>query len=148
MNLRQVARIAGPLSFLKSAMVLKSGASLSGQPHQLDVALGLPLQPAAGGDLVDVAVDIDLQQHARVIRRPSGRLRHDAREPKCPQVQLADEHVDHPDRVLLRDIVIQIFWKQDGLTAVLTLDEALHLRLRSSVVEILTQEGFSHSLGH
>ena len=27
MNLRQVARIAGPLSFLKSAMVLKSGAS-------------------------------------------------------------------------------------------------------------------------
>jgi len=27
MNLRQAARIAGPLSFLKSAMVLKSGAS-------------------------------------------------------------------------------------------------------------------------
>ena len=27
MNRRQVARIAGPLSFLKSAMVLKSGAN-------------------------------------------------------------------------------------------------------------------------
>src|SRR4029077_6017408 len=103
-------------------------------------------QPPARGDLVELAINVDLQQHARVIRRPSGRLRHDAREPKGPQVQLADEHVDHPDRALLRDIVIQIFWKQDGLTAVLTLDEALHLRLRSSVVEILTQEGFSHSL--
>ena len=63
------------------------------------------------------------------------------------KVKLVDEHVDHPDRVLLRDIVIQIFWKQDGLTVVLTLDEALHLRLRSSVVEILTQPAFSHSLG-
>ena len=31
--------------------------------------------------------------------------------------------------------------KQDGLQAVLTLDEALHLILQSGVVEILTHEG-------
>src|SRR5476651_82283 len=139
MNRRQVARIAAPLSFLKSAMVLKSGARPR-QPHQLDVALALPLQPTARGDLVDVAINVDLQQHTRVIRRPSGRLRHDAREPQRPKVQLLNEHVDHPNRVLFRHIIIQIFRKQDGPPAVLTLDEALHIKLRSSVVEILTHE--------
>ena len=46
-----------------------------GQPHQLDVALRLPLQPPARGDLVDVAVDVDLQQHRRVVGRPARRLR-------------------------------------------------------------------------
>jgi len=67
MNLRQVARIAGPLSFLKSAMVLKSGASRPVSHISSTFALGLPLQPAAGRDLVDVAVDIDLQQQGRMI---------------------------------------------------------------------------------
>ena len=75
-----------------------------------------------------------------MIGRPPGRLRNHAREPKRPQIQLLDEHVDHPDRVLLRHIVVQIFWKQDGLPAVLTLDEALHLKPRSSVLGILTHQ--------
>jgi len=59
-----------------------------------------------------------------VIGRSSSRLRHDSRKPQHPKVKLVDKHVDHPNRVLFRDIVIQIFWKQDGLPAILTLDEA------------------------
>ena len=35
------------------------------QPHHLDVALRLALQPPARRDLVDVAVDVDLQQQRR-----------------------------------------------------------------------------------
>src|ERR1700730_9483076 len=128
MNLRQVARIAGPLSFLKAA-------------------LGLPLQPAARGDLVDVAVDIVLEQHARMIGRAPGRLGNHPLEPKRPQVQLLDEHVDHSDRVLLRHIVVQELGKQNALPAVLAFNAALHRQLRSSVVEILAQPAFSHSLG-
>src|SRR5882762_7646315 len=64
----------------------------------------------------------------------------------CPQVELLDEYVDHSDRVLLRHIVVQELGKQNALPAVLTFDEALHLQLRSSVVAILTQPAFSHSL--
>ena len=81
-----------------------------------------------------------------MIAGPPGRLGNHAREPQRPQVQLVDEHVDHPDRVLLRHVVIQELGKQDALTAILTLDEALHRRPRSSVVEIITQPAFSHSL--
>ena len=125
---------------------LEVGSQPSGQPHQLDVALSLPLQPAARGDLVDVAVDIDLQQHTWMIGWPSGRLGNHPLEPKRPQVQLLDEHVDHSDRVLLRHIVVQELGKQNALPAVPTFDEALHLQLRSSVVEILAQPVFSHSL--
>jgi hypothetical protein len=33
-----------------------------------------------------------------------------------------DKYVDHPDRVLLRYVIIKIFRKQDALPAVLTLD--------------------------
>jgi len=60
-------------------------------------------------------------------------------------VKLVDEHVDHPNRVVLRYIVIQIFWKQDALPTILTLDEALHLKPRSSGLRILTHKAFSHS---
>ena len=119
-----------------------------GQPHQLDVALGLPLQPPARRDLVDVAVDVDLQQQ-RPDDRPAARSPPASTpvEPQRPQVQLVDEHVDHPDRVLLRHVVIQILRKQNALPAILTLDEALHLTPRRSSSRIITQQAFSHSLG-
>ena len=39
----------------------------SGQPHQLDIAAGLPLKPSTRSNLIDVAVNVDLQQHARMI---------------------------------------------------------------------------------
>lgn len=43
-NCRQTRRIAAPLSLRKWAMVLKSGATHPGQPHQFNVTLRLPLQ--------------------------------------------------------------------------------------------------------
>ena len=44
----------------------------AGEPDQLDVALGLTLQPPARLDAVEVPVDVDLQQRRRVVRRPAG----------------------------------------------------------------------------
>jgi hypothetical protein len=52
-----------------------------------------------------------------------------------------------PGAALGRSLVVQELGKQNALPAVLTFDEALHLQLRSSVVEILAQPTFSHSLG-
>ena len=55
-----------------------------GEPDQLDVALRFALQPTARRHAVQVAVDVDLQQRRRVIRRPA-RLRRlaPARSPAC-----------------------------------------------------------------
>src|SRR5207244_12832384 len=47
------------------------------QPHQLQVALRLPLQPSARLDPVQIPVDVDLQQRRRVIARSSRRLGQD-----------------------------------------------------------------------
>src|SRR6185436_5635893 len=69
MNWRQVPRIAGPLSFLKSAMVLKSGR---------------------------------FWNHIVKTQRT--------------EIQLIDKHVDHPHRVVLSNVVIQILGKQNALS--------------------------------
>src|ERR1700737_3443198 len=47
----------------------------SGQPHQLDVALALPLQAPARLYPIEVSVDVNLQQCRRMVGRLSGRLR-------------------------------------------------------------------------
>ena len=46
---------------------LEVGSQPSGQPHQLDVALGLTLQAATGLNAVQIAVDVQLQQYRRMI---------------------------------------------------------------------------------
>lgn len=61
-----------------------------------------------------------------MVGRPSRRLGDHTLEPQRSQVQLVDEDVDHPDRVLLGDVLLQVFRKQDPLPAILALDEALH----------------------
>jgi hypothetical protein len=48
-----------------------------------------------------------------MIARPSRRLGYDPLETQLTQVQFIDKNVDHPDRIVLRDIVFEIFGKQD-----------------------------------
>jgi hypothetical protein len=66
-----------------------------------------------------------------MLARPAGHLGHDAREAQHLQLQLVDEHVDHPDRVLLRDVILKVFREQRALTPVLPLDKPFHPRPRS-----------------
>src|ERR1700675_1027183 len=68
----------------------------AGQPHQLDVALGLPFEPPARLDAIEIAVEIDLQQRRGMISRPARRFRNGALKPQRPQIQPVDEDVDHP----------------------------------------------------
>src|SRR5207302_1444037 len=68
--------------------------------------MGLALQPAARRDLVDVAVNV-----------------------------LIDKHVDHPHRVVLSNVVIQILGKQNALSTDFTLDEARHLTPPARIIQ-------------
>jgi hypothetical protein len=79
----------------------------SGQPHQFDVPLGLPLQAPARRDAVEIAVKIDLQQRRWMVSRAPGGLGNDTVEAQCCQIQFVDERFNHPDRVVLRHVVIQ-----------------------------------------
>jgi hypothetical protein len=70
-----------------------------------------------------------------VIARPPRRRRLDALEAQSLQVQRVDEHLDRPHRVLVRHPGVQVLRKQDALTPILTLDEALHRQPPSCVDE-------------
>jgi hypothetical protein len=58
--------------------------------------LGLPFEPPARLDAIEIAVEIDLQQRRGMIGGAARRLRVDALKPQRPQIQLVDEDVDHP----------------------------------------------------
>ena len=109
--------------------------------------MGLALQPAARRDLVDVAVNVDLQQRARMIGWTPGRFWNHTLKAQSPEIQFIDKHVDHPHRVVLSNVVIQILGKQNALSTVFTSDEARHLTPRRKSSRIITQQAFSHSLG-
>ena len=104
-NSRQTSRMALPWSLRKSAIVLKSGQAPS-QPHELDVALRFALQPSARLDSVQVAVDVDLEQDRRVIRRSASGRGLGAFESELVKLQPFNEHVDHPDGIVLGDVVV------------------------------------------
>src|ERR1700686_3831634 len=108
--------------------------------------MGFTLQPAARRDLVDVAVNVDLQQRARMIGWTSGRFWNHTVKAQRPEIQLIDKHVDHPHRVVLSNVVIQILGKQNALYTVFTLNEARHLTPWRESSRIITQQAFSHSL--
>src|ERR1700736_2306806 len=63
--------------------------------------MGLALQTAARRDLVDVAVNVDLQQRARMIGWTSGRFWNHTVKAQRPELQLIDKHVEHPHRPVL-----------------------------------------------
>ena len=85
---------------------LEVGGEPASQPHQFHVALAFALQPAAGLDAIEIPVQIELQQHRRVIRRPTRCSRLCAIETQADQVQLVDEDVHYPNRVVFCNEVI------------------------------------------
>ena len=87
------------------------GNKAAGEPHHLDVAPGLTLEPAARLNPIEIAVDVELQQHRRMIRRPAGRLGIDPAEPKLGQIELVDKDVDDANGIILVDPVRQAFRK-------------------------------------
>src|SRR6266702_6189763 len=51
------------------------GNKAAREPHHLNVAPGLMLEPAARLNPIEVAVDVELRQERRMVRRPAGCLR-------------------------------------------------------------------------
>jgi len=86
---------------------LEIGRQSTGQPHQLDVALRLSLPPPTRRDAIQITVDVELEQHPRVVRRAPADRWISALETERLQVQLLDEGIDRPYRVVFADAVVQ-----------------------------------------
>ncbi len=102
------------------------------QPHHLDVAAGLALQPPARLHPVEIAVDVELQENRGMIGGPAGRRRLDPVEPELGQIERIDERIDHANRIALVDQVIEAFGQQCRLPAIRPCNEALHQFPRKS----------------
>ena len=96
------------------------------KPHHLDVVPSLTLQPPARLNPVEIAVNIELQQHRRMIRRPASRLGSNPVKSQLAQIEFLDKNIDHPNRIVLADPVFQAFREQCALSAIRALNEALH----------------------
>src|SRR4029077_14470118 len=92
--------------------------------------------------------DVDLQKHRRMVGRPASRLRIDALETHRPQVELLDESLDHPYRIVIRHVIIDTLGQQTNLGPVHTFDESLH-RARPAAFDAVFYRRctFLHRLG-
>src|SRR5690242_16691864 len=61
-----------------------------------------------------------------MISRPPSLRRLDPVESELGEIEPIDEHVDHSNRIILVDPVVQAFRKQRALAAIYSLHEALH----------------------
>lgn len=59
-----------------------------------------------------MALDVNLQQCGGMISRPSGGFRFDAIEAQLPEIEFVNKCINHPDRIVLFDPVIQPVWEQ------------------------------------
>jgi hypothetical protein len=83
-----------------------------------------------------------------MVRRPAGRRRIYAIEPKVAQFQRIDEHIDRANRIALVDPIIEAFRQQRRLLAIRPLNKTLHRFPRRFSSRIIASTRFSHSLGH
>src|SRR5271169_5550304 len=105
---------------------------MTSQPHQLDIALALPLKPSARLDAIEISVNVDLQQRRRVISWPTRGKGRDGVKAELGEIQSIDEDIDRPHRIVLTHIVIQYRGKQCDLPAIGPLNKALHFDPRIS----------------
>ena len=90
---------------------LEIGHQTPGQPHQFDIAVGLFLKAPARLNPIQVAVDIQFQQHGWVVSRPTGGGGIDALKPQLAEIQFVNEGIDDAHRIGLRNVVVEQLWQ-------------------------------------
>ncbi len=116
----------------------------AGQPHDLHVAAGFTLEPAARLHTIEIAIDVKLQQNRRVIGRPAGGLRIDAAKPQSAQIKRLDKRLNHPNPIVLSNKIIKRFREDRALAPIQTLYKPFHQHLPSNDRRIIPSNAFSH----
>ncbi|MGF6413577.1 hypothetical protein OKW37_005312 [Paraburkholderia sp. MM5482-R2] len=87
----------------------------------------LAFKAAARLNTVQVTVDIDLEHHLGVIRRPTGQCWFDAFKPKLMQIKLIDKDINYAHGIGVRHVVIEGFREEKSLRTIVALNEPLSL---------------------
>src|ERR1035437_7583641 len=124
-----IVRLGAAVVLAEVGNRLVVGSKPARPPHHLNVAPSFALQSPVRLDPVEIAVDVELQQHRWMIRRPARYLGIDPAKPKFGQIEVLDKDVDNANRIVLADPVCHAFRKQRALPAIRPLNEALHLIL-------------------
>ena len=106
---------------------LEIGRQASGEPHQFDVAPSLALKPPARLNTIEVAINVELEQHGRMVRWPPSFSRLHAFEPKAGKIEFFDKYIDHTDWIILSHVIVQELRKQRALCAIFAFDKTLHV---------------------
>ena len=122
------------------------GGEVAGQPHQLDVAASLTVQAAAGGDSVEVAVEVELQQCRGILSGPARRGRRHTRKTKCRKIEFIHKHIDDANRIVLGPVVVQAMRQKRDLVTIRTTNEPRHTSGYRHA-ETIRLTAFTHSLG-
>jgi hypothetical protein len=118
----------------------------SREPHHLDIAPRLSFEPAARLNLIEIAIQVELQQQCGMIARAPCRSRNDSGEAERSQVEFIDERVHNSHRIVVTDVIVKTARKQHDLMTVSTLNESRHeAPVRSA--KAIKNNAFSHSLG-
>jgi hypothetical protein len=96
----------------------------SGQPHHLEIADGLAFETTARLHAVQIAVDLEFEQHTRAIRGPADPCCIDAFKAEIAQIQRLNEHIDRANRIVFVDPILKAFWQQRRLPAIQPRHEA------------------------
>src|SRR5207249_7996077 len=107
----------------------------------------LPFEPPARLNLVQVAIEINLEQRRWMVRGPASRFRHHTGKTQRCQIQLVYEDVDNPHQAIFTHVVVEAVWKQCYLTTVTAFDKSGHPNLQVSPWILIKNHPFSHSLG-
>jgi hypothetical protein len=94
---------------------LEVGLEAAQQPDDLDIALGLPLQPPTRSNPVQIAVDVELQEIAGRIAWTARRFRLDPREPGVRKIEPVNKGLDEPHRILGLDVIVNRLRQQKKL---------------------------------
>jgi hypothetical protein len=79
------------------------------QPHDLDIASGLSFEPPARLNPVQIAVNVKLEENRGVVRWPTSRCWLHPLKAHLSQIERIDKHVDHANRVVLVNEIIEAF---------------------------------------
>src|SRR5258705_13864508 len=96
------------------------------KPHHLDVAQSLTFKPTARLDTIEIAADVELQQHRWMIRRTASGLELDPAKSKLRQIEFINKNVNDANGIALANPAFQAFGKQRALCAINSINKALH----------------------
>jgi hypothetical protein len=96
----------------------------TGEPHHLNIAPALALKPAARLNPIEITIDVELEHHRRMVRRPADGLGINPAKPKPGQIEPPDKDINHANRIILANLIFQAFRKKGALAAIHPLNKA------------------------